>query len=63
LGKIIKENRNKDNKNNENGGLVMESQNKLDQVPVAAVKPDELVAIQNLESQLENKYYLIAFKK
>ncbi len=41
----------------------MESQNKLDQVPVAAVKPDELVAIQNLESQLENKYYLIAFKK
>lgn len=63
MGKIIKENRNKDNKNNENGGLVMESQNKLDQVPVAAVKPDELVAIQNLESQLENKYYLIAFKK
>ena len=41
----------------------MESENKLDQVPLAAINPEDLVAIQNLEKQLEDKYYLIAFKK
>lgn len=41
----------------------MEKQNNLDQVPLGNVNDNELNQIQNLEQQLGEKYYLIAFEK
>jgi len=37
--------------------------NKLNEVPLAAVSQQELEEIKNLESKLNDKYYLIAFDK
>lgn len=41
----------------------MEDKNKLSQVTLANINNDELKEIQKLEQQLDNKYYIIAFKK
>lgn len=41
----------------------MESNNKLNQVPLANVNDNELNSIKNLEQKLDDKYYLIAFNK
>lgn len=41
----------------------MDKKNKLDEVNLAQVNDDELTRIQNLEKELNEKYYLIAFEK
>ncbi|WP_279279074.1 hypothetical protein [Senegalia massiliensis] len=41
----------------------MESKNKLNQVPLADLKEDELTKLKDLEKSLQEKYYLIAFEK
>ncbi len=41
----------------------MEGKNKLNEVPLASVDNNELEKIKNLEQNLDNKYYLIAFNK
>ncbi|SHK34291.1 hypothetical protein [Paramaledivibacter caminithermalis] len=41
----------------------MESKNRLNEVPLANINDGELKSIKNLEKQLNDKYYLIAFNK
>ncbi|WP_284071444.1 hypothetical protein [Clostridiisalibacter paucivorans] len=41
----------------------MEMKNKLNEVPLANMKPNEVNEIKDLEKKLDNKYYIIAFKK
>lgn len=41
----------------------MENMNRLNEVPLADIGHDELKTIQDMESQLGDRYYLIAFKK
>ena len=41
----------------------MDRKNKLDQVPLANVNDNELNQIQQLEQQLGEKYFLIAFER
>ncbi|CAK7045589.1 hypothetical protein KQI38_13485 [Tissierella carlieri] len=41
----------------------MEDKNKLSQVTLANIDNEELKEIQNLEQKLDDKYYILAFKK
>ncbi len=41
----------------------MDFQNRLHEVPIAKITKDEERQIQDLERKLDDKYYLIAFKK
>ncbi len=41
----------------------MDKKNKLDEISLAEINKEELNKIQNLEQQLGEKYYLIAFEK
>ncbi len=45
------------------GGKILELKNKLNEVPLAKVKDDELKEIKDLERQFGDQYYLIAFDK
>lgn len=45
------------------GGMALEKENNLDQVPLGNINDSELKQIQQLEQQLDEKYYLIAFEK
>lgn len=41
----------------------MDKKNKLDEINLANVNPEELSEIKSLEQKLGEKYYLIAFEK
>ncbi len=41
----------------------MEQKNRLNEVPLADITEQEVKSIQQLEKQLGDKYYLIAFQK
>lgn len=41
----------------------MEDKNKLSQVTLANINSEELNEIQKLEEKLDDKYYILAFKK
>lgn len=41
----------------------MQEHNRLDEVPLANLSNDELNKITSLEKELDEKYYIIAFKK
>lgn len=43
--------------------MIVEKKNNLDQVALGNVNDNELNQIQQLEKQLGEKYYLIAFEK
>lgn len=44
------------------GGLTLELKNRLNEVPIANLKKDELEEIKRLEEKLGEKYYIIAFE-
>lgn len=41
----------------------MENKNKLNEIAIAQISQDELSKIKDLEKSLNEKYYIIAFKK
>lgn len=41
----------------------METKNKLNEVPIANISDTDISKIKALESELDGKYYLIAFEK
>ncbi|XMB85207.1 hypothetical protein RJG79_07200 [Mycoplasmatota bacterium WC44] len=41
----------------------MEDKNKLNEVPIAKINDGDINKIKELEAELNNKYYLIAFEK
>lgn len=45
------------------GGNIMDKKNKLDEINLAKIDSNDLNQIQNLEKELGEKYYLIAFEK
>lgn len=43
--------------------MALEKKNNLDQVPLGIINDNELKQIKQLEQQLDEKYYLIAFER